>query len=117
VRWRIYYEDGSTEDDDSRPYGVVSIVQEDEECGRLIFTGWDYYILLEAGWMGLGYDSFVYYVTHKLKEVKHACVGVMVHRSEYQRIQKLAINDPDFPRKSATMKQEKPLESVGRTDG
>lgn len=113
MKWRIYYEDGSYSDDLSRPYGVLCILQEDRFTGRRTIRGFDYYLLIDHGWLGMGYDGMMYYITHKLRHVQAVMVGVMVDPDIFQHVYTIAKNDFDFPLQTAERSMEHPVESEG----
>lgn len=115
-KWRIYYQGGHYRDLLGKPYGVVCVLQEDDFIGRKILHGYDYYLLIDDDWLGMDRDSFMHYITSELHRIKAVLVGVMVQHHEFERIYKLAKNDPDFPPRTAGRKLESPIRSKGRVD-
>jgi hypothetical protein len=59
VRWKIYYEDGTTfSDRDGKPkeapgWGVQTIVQPHVESGRYLLPPYDYYLYRDGRWIGV----------------------------------------------------------------
>lgn len=107
VEWRIYYGDGTTYDgllDTAPATNVQVIVARDaapssRNVGRLILSGWDYY-LYRDGWYGVnGEVDLVDHVLHERPQ--RVLKGRQITTGEYDGIRRLANADPDFPVKSA----------------
>jgi hypothetical protein len=115
MKWRIYYDDGSMFDsgqggpEDAPGHGVVCIVQPDEEIGRTIMQGWDWYYFHEGdgNWWGCDIHGLTDRLTHRLP-VRAVCEGRTVATERFRQILRLADLDEDFPRKSAKRKLERP---------
>ena len=111
--WRIYYDDGSTFDstegdpDDAPAFGVQCIVEPDDDGGRVVLNHFDwYYYNPEAGqWWG----SDIHGLLDKL-QFRIPIEAVMQGRncSNFKEILVRATHDPDFPRKSARVRRERP---------
>jgi hypothetical protein len=113
--WRIYYDDGATFDDtqgdpDAAPaFGIVCIVQPDADVGRMVLQGWDWYYWEPDD--GLWWGSDVYGVLDRLLHrlpVVALGQGRLVASPTFRTILQRAIEDPDFPIKSATRRFERP---------
>lgn len=109
--WRIYYEDGSTfdssqgEPEDAPSYGVVVIVQPDEEVGRLIMHLWDWFYWREDEQQWWGAD--VYGLHDQLlanKPIKAVKLGRNMNSQGFKAIMQRATDDPDFMIKSGVAK-------------
>ena len=116
MKWRIFYEDGTTSDTLGRAYGVICVVENDEKNGRKIPNGYDYYLLVDGSWMGADRDSLFYYLTQQLHRVGAVLVGVMVHHQVFEKIYKQARDDPDFSPKTSRYTCETKRASRGRVD-
>ena len=59
MKWKIYYEDGTTfSDQDGKPkdapgWGVQTIVQPHIESGRYLLPPYDYYLYRDSRWIGV----------------------------------------------------------------
>lgn len=113
--WRIYYE-RDTRDDLTRPYGVVCISQSDDFVGHKVITGYDYYLLIDGLWLGMFYDGMMHYLTEHLSRVSAVTVGAMVQSDTFERVYKQAKNDPDFVKKTAAYRMDRPNRGKGRVD-
>jgi len=118
VAWRIYYDAGSTcdsADGAPTPHGVIAIVQRDEQAGRVILSGYDYYILLDQ-WYGADRDGVMDHVLNKLYGLNMVVAGRTIETDRYQAIYQRALRDYDFPPKSAASLLERPQHNKGRTE-
>ena len=110
--FRIYYADGSTFDgrpEDAPKWGVQVIVQNRKTVGRELLRYFDYFLYVDGCWVGvIGHDSLLDQVVHRLPDIRALTVGRMINPVDFDRIYKRANTDPDFPKKSATHKGEKP---------
>lgn len=116
IRWKIYYSDNTTfsnldgEPNDAPGYGVQAVCQPEPGVGLETLHAFDYYIFAKGQWRGLcGHDGLVDHVVAYAPEVEALVVGRQIPRQEYQAIMRLALHDPDFPRKSAKHDGERPL--------
>lgn len=115
IDWRIYYDDGSTfssEDgspEDAPAFGAVVIVFPDEEVGRVIMHGWDwYYWVPEDGtWWGADIYGLLDRLLHRI-DCRALLQGRNMLNTEYLALFKRASEDPDFPLKSAKRSGERP---------
>lgn len=105
MRWRIYYDDGSTFDDlmggprDAPPEGFICAIGYDERGQRYIMHGWDFYQWdrESAQWWGMDriglHDRLRRNLVYAYKE------GRTVTRSRWEDIMRRADSDPDFPQR------------------
>lgn len=107
MEWKIYYEDGQTfdstqgEPEDAPSYGVVVIVQNDEDVGRLIMHLWDWFYWRDDYKQWWGAD--VYGLHDQLlanKPIRAVKLGRNMHNREFGEIMERAANDSDFQTKS-----------------
>jgi len=121
VKWRVYYDDGHTFDDrqgkacDAPGVGVICVVQRDPGTGRAILTGYDYYVCLGDDWLGVDLFGLLDYVLNHLERIRGVIAGRAVMNDIYAAVMRRALDDPDFPVKSAKRINERPAMSVGRT--
>ncbi len=105
--WRIYYEDGFTYSNLDGPFhkapsdGVIGVVAANDEVGRRVFHGRDFYFILEDGTIGEADDLGPF--LRKLGVVKF---GRWVGDKPYKGTLAKMMNDPDFPKKSARYRDE-----------
>ena len=111
--WRIYYSDSSTFDDsdgwpDEAPgWSVQIIASTSEELGRRVECKSDYYIYYNGEWIGLDFVGLMDHLVNELGVVK---VGRMLPKEQFRKVYDQALNDPDFPPKSAWDQREYRLE-------
>ena len=118
IRWRIYYDDGSTFDsqggcEDAPPFGVICIIYPDDLVGRKIMHGWDwYYWVPEAGqWWGSDIYGVLDRLLHNLP-LRALKQGRNASNERYRQIMAAADKDPDFPPRSGKLAGERPLRSA-----
>lgn len=110
MRWRVYYDDRPPFSDvDGSPdlapvWGVQAIVQTHPEVGREIEHRKDCYVWTVDGWWGVDERGFYDYLTRP--GWKRVLFGRTVPNQVYERCFRQAIDDPDFPRKSAFTPRE-----------
>jgi len=101
--WRIYYADGSTFSDPDGPWddapadGVVCVVVRDEDFGRYVLNGLNFYYHQAAG------DELDKAHTNDIgPQLRARCPwlkhGVGVARGKWKDILIRATKDPDFPK-------------------
>lgn len=113
--WKIYYEDGSTFDntqglpEDAPSFGVLCVVFPDEEVGRMVMHGWDwfYYHKEDQNWWGADIHGLLDCLLHN-KPMKAVKQGRNTNADNYKKILNFAIDDPDFSVKSGEVKRERP---------
>ncbi len=115
LKWKVYYADNSTfSSDDGEPweapgYGVQAVCQPEPDVGLETLHAFDYYIYRRGCWLGIGgHDGLVDHMISYAPEIKAVLAGRQIPRQDYQVVMRLALHDPDFPRKSATHAGESP---------
>lgn len=105
MRFAVFYGDHWEFDgDDLTPVGVQAVVYPDASrngnTGTLCIRGWDFYLLEPGGWVGVnGAIDLIDHVLHCKPEV--VLKGRMMPREVYQDVVLSAIDQFQFPRKSA----------------
>jgi hypothetical protein len=116
VCWKIFYVDGSTfsnEDgnpEDASGFGVIAVVQEDEQVGVLVHQMKDFYCFDEAfgGWAAMDEFGLAQYIGKPgLKVIK---LGEVMETAKYLEIIDSIRDDPDLPAKSARYEWERKLD-------
>lgn len=111
TRWKIYYSDGSTfSDKDGDPFnapgrGVQMIVHEHSEVGRHLLGREDNYWWSGSRWFGG--DLFGLYDYLQEPGPKKVIFGRVIDNESFKRITQAALNDPEFPPKSAKLQGER----------
>jgi hypothetical protein len=111
MRWRIYYDDGSTfSDEDGGPdeapaLGVQIITVADssldpDNTGRRVWDGRDYYWWTDSEWVGG--DLFGFYDYLARPGWKRVLFGRTIPARTYIEVRRRALSDPDFPRYSGS---------------
>lgn len=106
--FKVYYRDGSTytgPPENAPIFGVALILQYSKEQGREIVSHGDYYTWYKGEWLACGYDSMLAYMNEP--GWKKYLVGVMMPFKNWNEINRIAENDPDFPRRTAYSAREK----------
>lgn len=117
LEWRIYYDDGSTFDssmgmpEEAPSFGILCIVFPEEDHGRLVMQGWDwyYYHPVEKNWWGADIHGLLDALLHNnpFRALKQ---GRNTSRQNWNAVLDRATHDPDFPVKSARSKRERPFQ-------
>ena len=118
INWRIYYSDKSTFDStqgepcDAPGYGVICIVQPDDDTGRLIMHKWDfyYYVPSTGQWWGSDLQGLLDRLSARLPVVA-MCQGRSVTTRLYGEILGMADKDIDFAPKNGLV----PIERGGNS--
>ncbi len=109
IIWKVYYGDGSSlssqdiEPEDLPGRNVVCIVNKHPDVGRQIVTRHDYFWFDEI-WHGG--DLFGLYDHLLIPGWKKVLFGRTIPTGDYENIIKIALNDSDFPVKSARLPRE-----------
>lgn len=118
MEWRIYYDDKSTFDSsmgepkDAPSHGVLIVTVKDQDHGRLVLNGWDWYYHDGKEWWGADVHGLLDRLLHNLPT--HAVKqGRMCPSDVWRDMLDQAVKDPDFPIKSAKHKRERPFQQVG----
>ena len=109
--FRVYYSDfheiktftAYTDEDISNTpiYEVLVIVQYDEQHGKKLISGGDFYIWDdEIGWLACDHETRNMYMARGGWR-KRYLIGAMVHQSQWVSTMKMARSDPDFPEQTA----------------
>lgn len=104
--WRVYYDDGTTADSGDYSIetvptrGVLAVVEPDERVGRIVLSGHDYYVWRDGAWYGI-FDRFGLWDYLASPGCKRVLFGRTVPTDTYASVYRRAIEDDDFPRKSA----------------
>lgn len=125
ILWRLYYADESTFDSsmgapiEVPPFGLICALYPDKNdsahnVGRIIMHGWNHYYWNRdyREWWGCDYDGMIYRLANRLPFEAYV-QGATVATVKYQAIMDRAHKDPDFPRKSARNKIERPRQYEG----
>jgi len=107
IPFKVYYRDGSTyvgQPENAPVLGVALVVQFSKEHGREKVRG-EYYTWYKDRWLGCGYDSMISYMNEP--GWKKYLVGVMLPQDDWDEINRIAENDPDFPPRTAQTQTEK----------
>lgn len=114
MKWKIYYEDGSTFSDEDGTIeeaparGVICIVQADGSLGRRFELDEDFYVWSEAvGWKQGWTAMNIFGLMDFLIELGLVKFGRMTDDQNYQAIKRRAAEDPGFPRKSNQTRKER----------
>lgn len=120
VEWRIYYGDESTFDstqgdpEDAPSHGVVCIVMNDPDVGRLILKSWDWYYFKRSdekgdwGWYGADIYGMLDWFMSEPRICSSLKMGRTFANPRYQAVCNAALEDTDFQLKSATHPLESP---------
>jgi len=112
LQWRIYYANGDTfSDNEGAPCvaplrGVQLIVQVEPEVGRSFWSECDYYWWEQEcdQWLGGDLAGLLDYLGRC--SLATVLQGRTVPDRTYREIKQRALDDPDFPRKSAKYRRE-----------
>lgn len=99
--FRVYYADGSTFDGDpfeAPGLGVLLVVEKDEEHGRRIVSGGDYFVWNERWWAVDQMGMIDYLLQPGPRKV---LIGRMVSNEDYRKVYTAADTDADFPVRTA----------------
>lgn len=136
IKWRIYYGDGTTFDNnmgsphDAPAYNVQCVVTIDpgmhnediiKDTGKLVIHNWQYYLYrCDIGWFGCftDFDLLDHFVAYAPLITAVTKARTIPHK-DYVDIFRRALNDPDFPNKSAWIDNVEAPHQNGRlrTDG
>lgn len=118
LTWRIYYDNGTVFDSenglpvDAPGHGIIAIVERNDDLGRIVLNGWDWYYHDGANWWGADVHGLLDRLCAHLPTFA-VCQGRMASKQVFEDTLDRAVKDPDFPRKSAKAKRERPFQQVG----
>lgn len=104
IKWRIYYGNGfifDGEPNKAPKRNVQVIIQTDVEIGREILIKYDFYLWVKDKWLGVDQFGLFDKLFDNNTQSLIALAGRMLTITEYKEIYKKALNDSDFPNKSA----------------
>ena len=107
--FRIYYSDFSTYSGppaEAPGLGVVVVVQDDPDVGRMVMARWDYYCWHGEQWWG--HDLIGLMDCLAQPGWNNVIIGRTVSQDAWREINRLALEDPDFAPKSASQFLEQP---------
>lgn len=110
LAWRIYYGDGSTYVGDpflAPARNVQVIVARDPDVGRFLHLGYDFYWWDDAFTTWFGGDINGLWDNLDRPGPKRVLFGRVVPPRDHQSCVLRALNDPDFPEKSARDPKER----------
>lgn len=106
IPFRIYYDEYETYDGDpylAPGFGALLIVEADKDHGKRIVSGADYFIWDDRGegerWWAVDFVGMIDYLGRP--GTRKVLIGRMVANSVWNSIYKRALDDPDFPIKTA----------------
>jgi len=117
--WRVYYDLDVMFDNtqgspaDAPGFGALVIAMCEETVNRAVLHGFDYYIFVGGEWLGVDRFGLVDWLCNRLPDVEGVIAGRSVNNATFDRMVKLATNDPDFPPKSGSRVNERPKTNVG----
>ncbi len=114
MRWRIYYDDGSTHSDGVTSVefapcdGVIVIAQADDDVGRELLHRKDHYYWERARWWGCDRYGLEDYL--RRPGWRKVLSGRNTEYQNYAALFERARTDPDLPVKTARLVGEEPLQ-------
>lgn len=109
MNWRIYYGDGSTYDGEpfaAPSLNVQAIAQLDDEVGRHVIAGFDFYWYEPSEDKWWGGEAFGLWDYLSRPGVRKVIFARTLLNEDYRAVFKRACEDPDFPVKSAMRTDE-----------
>ena len=87
-RGKIYYDLCTYEGpyQDAPKYGVICILQENQENSFHIVSGAPYYMYLDDEWTGVYQNDLIDFVIHNLGEIKKVIMGRIVTKKQFHKI-------------------------------
>ncbi len=113
MRWRIYYDDGSTCSSTDAPVesapcdGVIIVAQADEDIGREILHRKDFYYFERGRWFGCDRYGLEDYL--RRPGWKKILAGRNTEHRNYQALYHRACTEPGLPEKTARQVAEEPM--------
>ena len=103
LQWRVYYDDGSSSDDEvTQPYRVICIVQPRERTGREVLHSYPYYVLKSGLWFGCDdVASLIQQMVYFAPAIEAVAMGILTDGPTFEAIVRRATEDEGLPRRSA----------------
>lgn len=102
MQFKVYYDNGATYTGDpflAPALRVLVIVEENQEHGRKLVSGGDYYVWEKEHWYAVDYPGMIQYLVSP--GPRRVLLGIMVEGNLWNATMKEARNDPDFPSQTA----------------
>ncbi len=101
--FRVYYDDGTTSDDEvTHPFRVIAIVQPCERTGREVLNSSPYYYLKAGVWYHAeDQTSMFQQMAYFAEDIEAVCMGIYTDKQNFDAIVKAATEDEGLPRRSA----------------
>ena len=106
--FRIYYDGGYTyagKPEIAPAFGVLVIVERSKNFGRILHSNKDYFVWLGKRWLCVDYIGLLDYLAQP--GWKKVLFGRMVDDDYYNEVMKVALEDKDFPIKTAKANWER----------
>jgi hypothetical protein len=105
IRWRLYYDDGSTYDngcglpEDAPKYGALVVGQVSRTDGWRTHRGGDFFVYRSDldQWLPADIHGLVDHCLFFCRQVRAVVKGRYVTDERYNAIKRLAVIDPDLP--------------------
>lgn len=92
-KWRIYYSDGTTVDDDETlitevpSYGVICILQKRNYDSRMFITSQSpYYMFVRGEWLPVWMNDVEDYLANQLADIERFLVGRIMPKHEFMKV-------------------------------
>lgn len=108
IPFKVYYRDGSTyvgPPENAPALGVALILAYDQNNGRCVIPPGDYYMWEGKGWLSGDSDTRLAYINEP--GWKKYLVGAMMFFEDWNELNKIANQDPDFPPRKGHYRNEK----------
>ena len=113
-KWIVYYEDGKSfssdwgNPEDAPRRGVLVVVNEDKEVGRVIYHAGDFYVWNHDEWLPVDHYGFMDYLLEP-GSYKVVLFGRMTTREKMHEAYKQAFEDTRLPAKTGFHESERPI--------
>ena len=109
IPFKVYYRDGSTyvgPPENTPIFDVALILAFDRNHGRRVVSNGDFYIWESGEWLAVDWWSMVGYMARP-GFGKRFLIGVMMPFEDWNEINRIAAEDPDFPPRTAAYSGKK----------
>lgn len=119
--WIIFYGDGSTFDStqgepaDAPTYDICCMAVPDQDVGRIVLYGWDWYIYKEGKypeWSGHDIHGFIDQLLHNFKDIRAVVQGRCYATRQFKDIYQRAVEYGNLMVKNGWKKDEKALRAI-----